>query len=56
VEETPRELRRQADHCRELACGHLDQRVRLILTTMADEFEQQARATEAKAPRLQNGK
>jgi hypothetical protein len=56
VEETPRELRRQAEHCRDLACGHFDRRVRLILTTMADEFDQQARDTEAKAPRLQNGK
>ena len=56
MHETPQELRRQAEHCRDLACGHFDRRVRLILTTMADEFEQQARATEAKAPGLEHGK
>jgi hypothetical protein len=43
---TPRELRRQADHCRDLAESQFDARTRLILTTMASEFDQQARDAE----------
>jgi hypothetical protein len=56
VDLTPRALRLQAEHCRQLAEGHRDERIRLILTTMASEFDQQAKDAEA-APFLltQNG-
>jgi hypothetical protein len=46
VDPTVRELRRQADHCRDLAESQFDARIRLILTTMASEFEQQAEDAE----------
>jgi hypothetical protein len=39
---TPLQLRRQAEHCRQLAESHFDERTRLILETMANEFDQQA--------------
>jgi len=39
---TPLQLRRDAEHCRILADSQSDARVRLILTTMAAELEQQA--------------
>jgi hypothetical protein len=39
---TQQELRRQADHCRHLADSQFDERLRLILETMASEFDQQA--------------
>jgi len=42
VDETPQQLRQQAEHCRHLAESHYDERVRLILITMADELERQA--------------
>jgi hypothetical protein len=42
VDETPQQLRQQAEHCRHLAESQFDERVRLILNTMAREFEQQA--------------
>jgi len=42
VDETPHQLRQQAEHCRHLAESQFDERVRLILTTMAEEFEKQA--------------
>jgi hypothetical protein len=50
VDPTSRELRRHADHCRELADSQLDARVRLILQTMAGEFDQQARDVDGKVP------
>jgi hypothetical protein len=42
VAETPLQLRRQAEHCRHLAKSQFDDRLRLILNTMADEFDRQA--------------
>jgi hypothetical protein len=47
VDETPQQLRRQAEHCRHLAKSQFDERVRRILKTMADEFDQQSRHTNA---------
>jgi hypothetical protein len=45
VDETPQQLRQQAEHCRHLAKSQFDERVRLILKTMADEFDQLADVT-----------
>jgi len=42
VADTPQQLRHQAEHCRHLADSQNDERVRLILKTMATEFDQQA--------------
>jgi hypothetical protein len=42
VDQTPHGLRRHADHCRHLAKSQFDERIRVILVTMADEFDQQA--------------
>jgi hypothetical protein len=42
VADTPQQLRHQAEHCRHLADTHNDERIRLILKTMATEFDQQA--------------
>jgi hypothetical protein len=42
VDETPYQLRRRAQHCRHLADSQFDERLRLILKSMADEFDQQA--------------
>jgi hypothetical protein len=44
VDHSPLQLRRQAEHCRSLASSQTDARTRLILLTMAKEFDQQARA------------
>jgi hypothetical protein len=44
VDETPQQLRQQAEHCRHLAKSQFDDRIKLILTTMAKEFDQQASA------------
>jgi hypothetical protein len=46
VDPTPQQLRQQAEHCRHLAKSQFDDRVRLILNSMADEFDQQARDTD----------
>ena len=46
VDETPQQFRQQAEHCRHLAESQFDERVRLILKTMADEFDQQAGDTD----------
>jgi hypothetical protein len=46
VDRTPLELRRHAEHCRQLARGLIDERNRLILHTMANEFDEQALAQE----------
>ncbi|MFL6729350.1 MAG: hypothetical protein ACJ8E3_05820 [Sphingomicrobium sp.] len=43
MDRTPHELRLHAEHCRHLADSQIDERVRLILKTMASEFDQQAR-------------
>jgi hypothetical protein len=43
VDHTPHELRRQAEHCRHLAEGQFDERVRRILNGMAAEFDHDAR-------------
>lgn len=42
MDETPQELRRHAEHCRHLAKSQFDERLRLILRTMANEFDEQA--------------
>ena len=42
MDQSPQELRRHAEHCRHLAHSQFDARLRLILETMASEFEQQA--------------
>jgi hypothetical protein len=42
VDETPQQLRQQAEHCRHLAKSQFDERTRVILKTMAEEFDQQA--------------
>ena len=42
VDSTPLQLRRHAEHCRSLAETQADERTRLILNTMADEYDQQA--------------
>jgi hypothetical protein len=42
VDRTPQQLRQHAEHCRHLANSQVDERMRLILKTMADEFDQQA--------------
>jgi len=47
VDQTPLQLRHQAEHCRHLANSQFDERLRLILKTMADEFDQQARDKDA---------
>jgi hypothetical protein len=43
VDQSPLHLRQQAEHCRHLAESQFDDRIRLILNTMADEFDKQAR-------------
>jgi hypothetical protein len=47
VTDSPYELRRQADHCRDLARTQFDEQARRILGAMADEFERQADGAEA---------
>jgi hypothetical protein len=47
VDRTPLQLRRHAEHCRDLAHGPVDERTRLILTTMATEFDDQAAGIDA---------
>jgi len=42
VDRTPHQLRQHAEHCRHLADSQIDERTRLILRTMADEFDKQA--------------
>jgi len=49
VDQTPQQLRHQAEHCRHLAKSQFDDRVRLILKTMADEFDKQARDTDTRS-------
>src|SRR3954469_25532281 len=41
--ESPQQVRRQAEHCRDLANGIIDDRTRLILNDMAQEYDEQAR-------------
>ena len=43
VHGSAQQLRQHADHCRDLAQGQISERTRLILRTMASEFDQQAR-------------
>jgi hypothetical protein len=42
VGHTPQQLRREAEHCRELAGTQFDARVRTILKDMADDLQRQA--------------
>ena len=53
MDSTPQQLRRHAEHCRTLADSQVDERTRLILTTMADEFDLQAVEAIAEAKRRQ---
>jgi hypothetical protein len=50
VDETPQQLRQRAEHCRHLADSQFDERLRLILRFMADEFDQQAQETDLPGP------
>jgi hypothetical protein len=43
MHDSPQQLRRQAEHCRDLANGLTDERTRLILNGMAQEYDDQAR-------------
>jgi hypothetical protein len=43
VDGSAHQLRQHADHCRDLAHSQISERTRLILETMANEFDQQAR-------------
>lgn len=42
VNEPPEQLRRQAQHCRELAEAHYDERTQLMLLSMARQFDENA--------------
>ena len=42
MDRTPQQLRQHAEHCRYLANSQVDERIRLILKTMAGEFDAQA--------------
>jgi hypothetical protein len=42
VGHTPQQLRREAEHCRELANSQFDERVRRILTNMAADLQREA--------------
>ena len=43
MHDSPQQLRRQAEHCRDLANGLSDERTRVILNGMAKEYDDQAR-------------
>jgi hypothetical protein len=47
VNQTPQQLRRHAQHCREMAHGQSEQRIRAILQAMAGEFDGQADTIDA---------
>jgi hypothetical protein len=47
VEAKATELRQHAEHCRRLANSSIDERTRIILRTMASEFDEQALDEEA---------
>ena len=42
VDVSPRELRRQAEHCRRLADSQFDERISAILRAKAIEFDEEA--------------
>ena len=48
IDDSPQQLRRQAEHCRDLASGLSDERTRLILNGMAQEYDDQARELTAR--------
>jgi hypothetical protein len=50
--DSPANLRRQAEHCRTLAGSPCTERTRVILQDMAKEFDQQAVASEAAQTKL----
>jgi hypothetical protein len=54
VRGSAQQLRLHAEHCRDLAHGQNDERTRVILRTMADEFDQQARVIDQERPLLSN--
>lgn len=43
-------LRRHAEHCRSLAVGDMSEQLRMILLTMAEQFDVQAEALDAARP------
>jgi len=45
------DLRRHARHCRTMAHAHSDEQVRIILQTMASEFDDQADTADAQGDR-----
>jgi hypothetical protein len=47
VDGSPQQLRQHAEHCRNLADSQISERTRVILKTMAKEFDQQARDIDA---------
>jgi predicted transcriptional regulator of viral defense system len=47
VEAKAIDLRQHAEHCRRLAKSSIDERTRIILRTMASEFDEQASDKEA---------
>ena len=50
VENKTRNLRRQAEHCRQLANGTVGERTRTILLVMATEYDAQADLTDLHGP------
>jgi hypothetical protein len=42
VNDDPKQLRHQAQHCRRLAEAHYDERIQLMLRRIAEEFDQDA--------------
>jgi predicted transcriptional regulator of viral defense system len=47
VEANATDLRQHAEHCRRLANSSIDERTRIILRTIASEFDEQAFQEEA---------
>jgi hypothetical protein len=47
MDEEARELRHHAEHCRQLAQGPCNERIRTTLLVMAGEFDWQAKDVEA---------
>ena len=52
MDDRAREVRRQAEHCRMLASSTLDERMRAMLLSMAEEFEGKAEEIEIIIPTI----
>ena len=52
MDDRARELRRHAEHCRMLAASTLDERMRTMLLSMAEEFEGKAEEIEIIRPTI----